>query len=137
LRVFLDANVLFSAALGGESFRLLWGLAEAGRIDLCTSPYCLAEAETNLVRKEPEALASFRRAVGKVQVVPDATTIPGQVARALPEDDAPVLAAAVAARVDVLVTGDVRHFGALMRRARARPRIRTVRAFLLEGPGVG
>lgn len=31
----------------------------------------------------------------------------------LPAKDTPILAAAIAARVDILVTGDRRHFGAL------------------------
>ena len=34
----------------------------------------------------------------------------------LPEKDAPILAAAINARVDALVTGDKRHFGALFGR---------------------
>jgi uncharacterized protein len=68
------------------------------------------------VAPEPpsEALASARRLVA--------------------EKDAPVLAAALAARADVLVTGDLKHFGALMDRDDLPPRVRTPRAFLLEGP---
>jgi len=47
--------------------------------------------------------------------------------------DAPVLAAALAARADVLVTGDLKHFGALMDRDDLPLRVRSPRAFLLEG----
>jgi predicted nucleic acid-binding protein len=62
----------------------------------------------------PEALASARRFV--------------------PEKDAPVLAAALAVRADVLVTGDLKHFGALKDRGDLPLRVRSPRAFLLEGP---
>ena len=48
--VFLDANILFSAALGAPSFVLLLELAGTHRISLVTS-----EAETNLERKRPAA----------------------------------------------------------------------------------
>jgi predicted nucleic acid-binding protein len=54
--------------------------------------------------------------------------------RFVTEKDAPVLAAALAAQADVLVTGDRKHFGALMDRDDLPLRVRTPRAFLLEGP---
>ena len=53
--VFLDANILFSAALGGPSFALLLELADTRSISLVTSPACVREAETNLERKRPTA----------------------------------------------------------------------------------
>ena len=46
----------------------------------------------------------------------------------LPAKDAPILAAAVASRVDLLVTGDKRHFGALYDRE-----LRGVRVVSLAG----
>lgn len=48
--------------------------------------------------------------------------------------DIHVLAAARAVQADVLVTGDLRHFGHLMDRSDLALRMRTVRAFLEEGP---
>jgi predicted nucleic acid-binding protein len=47
-----------------------------------------------------------------------------------PDKDAPILAAAAGAKVAVLLTGDLRHFGGLTRRSDLPLRIRTVRAFL-------
>ena len=44
LTVFLDANVLFSAAVGGPAFELIWELARRGLIRLVTSAHCRAEA---------------------------------------------------------------------------------------------
>ena len=131
--VFLDANVLFSAALGGEAFEILWELARAHKVDLCTSPHCLAEAEVNILRKRASALDAYRERLLQVRLVADVDAS-SQVITALPAKDAPVLAAATAAGADALLTGDLRHFGALMERGDMRPRVRTVRAFLLEGP---
>jgi hypothetical protein len=66
-----------------------------------------------------------------------APELPSQVLaparRFVAEKDAPVLAAARAARADVLVTGDLKHFGALMDRDDLPLRVRSPRAFLLEG----
>jgi hypothetical protein len=45
-----------------------------------------------------------------------------------------VVAAAIEAAADVLLTGDMAHFGPLMNRSDLPLRIRTVRAFLIEGP---
>lgn len=50
------------------------------------------------------------------------------------EKDAPVLAAAATCGAAVLLTGDMKHFAALMERGDLPSRVRTVRAFLLEGP---
>jgi predicted nucleic acid-binding protein len=52
----------------------------------------------------------------------------------LPEKDAPVYATAVAAQARVLLTGDHKHFGELMKRDDLPLQVRSVRAFLLEGP---
>jgi predicted nucleic acid-binding protein len=59
VRIFLDANILFSAALGGRSFALLWELARAEKVTLLTSRYCRIEAERNLSRKRPASLKAF------------------------------------------------------------------------------
>jgi len=129
LKVFLDANVLFSASLGGPAFELLWELAERGRVELLTSPYALLEAERNLDRKRPEAKKAFLRRLRRVRLVPD---VPEADLPGLPPGDAILYAAARRAGADVFLTGDRRHFGRLMEDEGARPRVRTPRAFLLE-----
>ena len=48
----------------------------------------------------------------------------------LPENDAPILAAAAAAGADLLVTGDRRHFGHLYGKTIGRVRIVTLREAL-------
>ncbi|MBI2197231.1 MAG: hypothetical protein HYU42_01320 [Candidatus Rokubacteria bacterium] len=49
LRVFLDANVLFTPAYSSEGLSaLLIELGAAGRLTLLTSPVAIVEAERNL-----------------------------------------------------------------------------------------
>jgi predicted nucleic acid-binding protein len=134
LTVFLDANVLFSAALGGPAFELLWELERRGRIRFVTSRQCRAEASTNLERKRPDAGPRLAVLLSSVDEAPEPEDVELQRARQLlPEKDAPVMAAALAARASVLVTGDLKHFGSLMARRDLKLRIRTPREFLLEG----
>jgi len=130
VKAFLDANVLFSAALGGPSFELLWQIAAAGKVELLTSEHCRMEAASNLHIKAPD------RERRLPVLLRDVTPVAEGAARAtsaalLPPDDAPVLDAALAACADYLVTGDLRHFGPLMKRDDLGIRVRTVRAFLL------
>jgi len=128
-RVFLDANVLFSAALGGAVFEAIWAAAERGGYELVTSGYCLTEARENLVRKRPEAMSGFSKKLALVKIVPGAEPEPWMV-QALPEKDGPVLAAAIASGAGVLLTGDVRHFGRLMAREDFEPKVLTPSRFI-------
>ncbi len=133
--VFLDANVLFSAAIGGPAFELLLALASEGSVRLVTSRACLAEAETNLERKRPEAHAALSSVLARVSLASFEEGEHDEWAAALVDpDDVHVLSAARAAGADVLLTGDTTHFGALMERDDLPFRVRAPRAFLLEGP---
>jgi len=55
LTVFLDANILFSSAIGGDPFAMLWRLAQQKKVLLYSSAYCMMEARRNIERKRPEA----------------------------------------------------------------------------------
>jgi hypothetical protein len=105
---FLDANVLFSAAL--PESRIKTALGKSG-LRLISSSYCEAEARHNLALYAPEASLNV-----DCKLVPDCfEPLPGT--ENLPVKDRPVLATAIAARADYLVTGDQRHFGTLYGRA--------------------
>jgi len=134
VRVFLDANVLFSAALGGEAFTVLWAIADRGAIALVTSAYCFVEAWTNLERKAPAAVPRLTERMAVVSIVGPGDEHREWASALLHAKDAAVLAAARGAGAAVLLTGDRRHFGALMVRADLVPRVATTRDFLLEGP---
>jgi predicted nucleic acid-binding protein len=133
--VFLDANILFSAAIGGPVFELLLELAQAGRVRLTTSRGCVLEAERNLERKRADSRQALD-ALLQVVLVADREE-PEHVEwakRLIDTEDVHVLASARSAGADVLLTGDVTHFGVLMDRDDLGLRVSTPRAFLLEGP---
>lgn len=104
--VFLDANVLWSAA--SNPHRSHWHpiTAKPRKADFITSHYALAEARRNLASKD---LPELDRIVARLRLVPDAFG-PPPAGVILPGKDVPILASAAAAGADVLVTGD-EHFG--------------------------
>lgn len=119
MRVFMDANVLFAAAISPEGrSAALFLLAERRVCTLITSALAATEARRNLESRHPNALERFARPAHRVTIVPEAASPRVAWARqqGLPDEDAPILAAAVDAGVDVLVTGDRTHFGHLFRR---------------------
>jgi predicted nucleic acid-binding protein len=108
IRLFLDANVLVSAAWkDGSKVCRLWQIIG---VELLTSNFVVAECLRNLPRDEQQSrfvqlLLALR--VLNFEKLPRLESPPP-----LPEKDQHVLAAAVLARADFLVTGDRKHFGA-------------------------
>lgn len=139
-RVFLDANVMFSAAIGSASCRLVQALPG---LALLTSDYCVDEARRNLIAKAtPDATAWLDTALTTIDIV--STPPPStwhRVVRDLPTravSDRPVLAAAVAVNADTLITGNTGDFSHLMRNpVAALPVVLTPRDFLRRGPRQG
>lgn len=109
-RLFLDANVLFSAAYREEAgVAELWDRPETA---LVTSRYALEEARRNLdadPRRE-----RLRRLTARVEVVPEAPAMPLPEEVDLPEKDEPILRAALGSDATHLVTGDLTHFGSYL-----------------------
>ena len=108
-RVFLDANVLFSAAwLEDSGLSRLWRLTGE---TLNTSRYAVGEAERNL---DTDA-----QRVRLHTLIKDMTLIDAPHEAGLPDGvelvtkDAPILLAAIESRATHLLTGDRTHFGAL------------------------
>ncbi|MGH7411496.1 MAG: PIN domain-containing protein [Candidatus Methylomirabilis sp.] len=113
-RLFLDANVLFSACVShaGRAAALI-ELARVRACDLVSSPHAIEETRRNLTLRYPENQDRLPSILEVVTAVPEAPPELVQWARdlGLPEQDAPILAAAVHAQADSLVTGDRIHFG--------------------------
>jgi len=106
-RLFLDANVLFSAAYAPHA-----GLSRLWRLEgvaILTSVYALEEARSNLAEQAQRARLS--RLARQLHLVPEATRgdLPSDVT--LPPKDRPILLAAMAAGATHLITGDLRDFG--------------------------
>ena len=109
-RVFLDANVLFSAAYrAGSGLEKLWKLT-APAAALVSSPYAIEEARRNL--DAADARQRLERLVAALEIVRDLA--PGELPLSvdLPPKDQPILLSAIAARATHLLTGDHAHFGA-------------------------
>jgi predicted nucleic acid-binding protein len=106
-RIFLDANILFSAAYRVDSGLLvLWKFAD---VVLHSSRYAVEEARLNLEedgqRKRLEDLCRRLKLFDT-----ESRDLPRGIT--LPEKDVPILLSAVNAEADYLLTGDIRHFGA-------------------------
>src|SRR4029453_17646704 len=107
MRVFLDANVLFSAAKSDGAVRhLLRRLLERGH-ECCVDAYVVSEEQRNLEAKGPEALGVLNALLAHLRVAPAQPPTEDQVETAwLPDKDRPVLSAAIRLGWDALVTGD-------------------------------
>jgi uncharacterized protein len=105
-RLFLDANVMFSAAYRPEAGLLrLWKLRD---VALCTSHYAAEEARLNLSddvqrHRLDKLLLTLQLCDAPERELPRGISLPEKVT--------PILLAAIEARATHLLTGDVRHFG--------------------------
>lgn len=105
-RLFLDANVLFSAAYRDNTgLHQLWRLKDAV---LCSSRYALEEARINLATEDQrtrltELAEALQLSEAFIRELPRGVS--------LPDKDMPILLAAIEAGATHLLTGDMRHFG--------------------------
>ena len=113
MRVFLDANVLFSAAYRRDAeLRKLWKLPN---VNLVTSLYAVEEARRNLDAQEQiKDLEVLLQDIEVTVAAPEDR--PLALAQKLSDKDRPILLAAIAARATHLLTGDTKDFGSLYRK---------------------
>jgi predicted nucleic acid-binding protein len=110
MRVFLDANVLFSASNTGSNIaRLIALLCQRGAA--VSSDLAVEEARRDISLKRAAWLPAFDELLGSVEVTPSARF---ELPVDLPPRDAPLLCAAIRRRCRLFVTGDKRDFGHLM-----------------------
>lgn len=112
MRVFLDANILFSAAKSDGAVRqLLTRLASDGH-QCMADTYVLAEARRNLLTKETAAMSALDELLQRIPIHPvPSRSAPISEISWLPDTDQPVLGAAIRLRCNVLLTNDRTHFG--------------------------
>ncbi len=115
MRVFLDANILFSASKSEGAVHRLLGLLTDGGHEIWVDAFVIEEARRNLAAKYPGALGTLDSLLSRTHRLASTArlAVPDEVAALLPEKDRPVLAAAIRAGCDALVTGDRAHFGPL------------------------
>src|ERR687885_1638380 len=108
--LFLDANILFSAAYRPDAgLRRLWRLPE---VRMITSVYAAEEARRNL--SHPRQQEDLEELLDSVEVV--STAVPSMdhplfSTVKLPDKDRPILLAAISVGATHLLTGEFRHFG--------------------------
>ena len=131
MRLFLDANVLFTVAHNpGGKAALVIDLGKQGHWAIATSAYASEEARRNLERKFPrlpDRLKELLREIELTEHHPDLRFPP-----ALAEKDRPIFQAAVACGATHLLTGDLKDFGAFMNQPEntVGVRVQTVADFL-------
>ena len=108
-QVFLDANVLFSAAWRADAG--LMRLLSIQQCELLSSRYACEEARRNLPSAEQRQ--RLQQLMTNIRLVADVTAGDLPAGVILPEKDRPILLSAIRAQATHLLTGDRQHFGAL------------------------
>lgn len=113
IRLFLDANVLFTAAHNpsGKS-ALIIDLGAQGYWEVLSCSYAIEEARRNISIKFPDSAKRFDSFMGTVKKVPSRSGRNCPVN--LPEKDRPILEAAILCKASYLLTGDIKDFGPFM-----------------------
>lgn len=108
LRIFVDANVLFSASYQPEHpFLDFWS---SEKTEMLTSMYAADEVRRNI--RSVAHLSRFTLLMNETTIAEEAFGETENDRIDLPPKDKPILAGAWSARARYLVTGDKRHFGA-------------------------
>lgn len=128
MRVFLDANILFSASFPNSHLAEFLGEL-AHRADLLTNAHAKAEAQRNIASKQPNRLAAHEKFAASLELVPFPLV---DLEVKLVEKDQPILCGAIAGKADFLLTGDRKDFGHLFGRTIRGVKIVTVRMLLDE-----
>ena len=113
MRLFLDANALFTAAHNPRGkAALVIDLGKQGRWAIATSPYAAEEARRNIERKFPRSLDRLNELLQGIELTehhPDLRFPPR-----LAEKDQPIFQAALACGATHLLTGNLKDFGVFM-----------------------
>ena len=112
-RLFLDANVLFTAAHNPSGkAALIINLGSQGYWEVVSCSYAIEEARRNISIKFPDYSKRFETLVTRVIKVPSSSGRKCPVL--LTEKDRPILQAAIQCQATHLLTGDIKDFGPFM-----------------------
>ena len=110
MKVFLDANILFSAAHTTSRMGLF--VEQLIRVAECvTSTYAMDEAYCNLAKAFPGRVGSLEKLCEQIMRCDERSPATGITLR---PKDLPILEGAIAAGASHLLTGDFRDFGPLL-----------------------
>jgi uncharacterized protein len=117
IRLFLDANVLFTAAHNPSGkAALIIDLGVQGNWEVVSCSYAIEEARRNISMKFPDCLERFETSISAILKVPTRSGLSCPIP--LPEKDRPILEAAIHCRATHLLTGDIKDFGPFMNHPR-------------------
>ena len=128
MRIFLDANILFSASFSKSLLADFLDELKKHAV-LLTNAYAKTEAERNIGAKMPKQLAACQEFAATLELVPLQLFDLGVK---LAEKDHPILCGAIAARADYLLTGDKKDFGHLFGRTVRGVKIVSVQLLLAD-----
>jgi predicted nucleic acid-binding protein len=109
MRVFLDANILFSAAMPDSPTRILLDII-LRHASVVTNEHAWEEARRNIEHKRPHLIAALNNLKPEIEFSSHFKEVDQPV---LPDNDQPIIGGAIASRCSHLWTGDKRHFGPL------------------------
>jgi uncharacterized protein len=109
MRVFLDANILFSASQSHSRMRAFLDVL-FDQAECLTNAYAVEEARRNLAAKFPDGVKALDRLAKRCEMVSQLVTDLGVE---LASKDVPILGGAIAGGATHLLTGDERDFGKL------------------------
>jgi len=107
MRIFLDANILFSGGIPGSLLSQFLHELRHHAVFL-TNIYAKTEAERNLSAKFPKGLVGFHKIVSLTEILPLTLF---ELTVVIAEKDRPILCGAISAKADFLLTGDKKDFG--------------------------
>jgi len=113
IRLFLDSNVLFTAAHNPSGkAALIIDLGAEGNWEIVSCFYAIEEARRNISIKFPDYLKRFETLISAIIKVPSRSGRNCPVP--LSEKDRPILEAAIQCDATHLLTGDIKDFGPFM-----------------------
>ena len=134
-RVFLDTSAVIAGVISQTgAAREVLRLCEAGVVETLVSTQVLTEADRNLSEKLPGLVANYRlviRSIAPTLVDDPSRADVSRLAGVIHSNDVPILAAAIAAEADYLVTWNTKHFHRQTVRRAVRFEIVTPGEFLL------
>jgi predicted nucleic acid-binding protein len=109
-RAFIDSSSMMAACLSmtGAAYDLLEA-GQHGQVVSIVSQHVLLETERNLYRKAPHGLREFWERRDRLELIDPSPELVDEVTQHIEPKDAPIVAAAIAAHSDYLVTYDRRH----------------------------
>jgi predicted nucleic acid-binding protein len=114
VKIFFDSSALVAGIISASgAARALLQLAEIEELDVVINEQVIVETERVLARKSPRNLPDFRQAIKIVRPIivrETAKDVQKCLYMIADPDDAPILAAAIKAKVDFLITYNRKHF---------------------------